>query len=222
MNELIIKKLRLNSYKNISIIKKSKDKKTIFDKYKFKLDKSEKLDLAIAYVYTLEEMKKIIINSYKTEKIRESGSLYLIYPKNKNKLEYIPIHRDSIFPYLEVNEEDGYVKNTQYKFNMMVSLDENYTLIGLKYLLKTKNKKIKKISSIEYVEKIIDIENYLKNFEEEYEFFKEIAQGYKKNWAVYIYSAKTEKTIQKRLEEMKKILKNKYKSKQLYQKDKNK
>lgn len=218
MDEKLVKKLRLDNFKNIDILRPSKDASTVFDDYSFNKSDSEKLDLAIAYIYSLEEMK-IFINKIDEEKIiKENGLIYLAYPKNKNKLGHNPIHRDSIFPFLEVDEDTGYVKDTVFKFNKMVSLDENYTLVGLKNI--SKNTKISNSSKSnrvdDYVDKIEDIEKVLKDYPEELEFYRALTPGYKKDWARYIYSAKTQKTIDKRIEEMVDILGKGYKTKELY------
>ena len=46
------------------------------------------------------------------------------------------VHRDEIFPTLQVNEADGYIKGSTLKFNRMVSLDETFTVVGMKNVLK--------------------------------------------------------------------------------------
>ena len=165
-------------------------------------------------------MEKILKDLWDNEKISESGIIYFAYPKLKNKLGHNPIHRDGIFLYLQVDEEDGYMKNTEYKFNKMISLDENYTLIGLKYLPRKKNKKSTQKSQRvdDYVDNIKDIEDYLADYPGELDFYKKLSPGYKKGWARYVYSAKTQKTIDKRLAEMVEILGQGYKSKELYRK----
>lgn len=81
----------------------------------------------------------------------------------KNKLGNTPVHRDSIFPFLQVNEDDGYVKGTDYKFNRMLVLDENYTLVAVKYLPKLKAK-ISNRPSVrvrDYIDWIKDLEDFL-------------------------------------------------------------
>jgi hypothetical protein len=62
--------------------------------------------------------------------------------------------------YLEVSD-DGYVKGTDYKFNRMDALDENYTLIAVKFLRKAKAKTDNRPSGRvgDYTDKVKDIEN---------------------------------------------------------------
>ena len=176
------------------------------------------MDLAIAFVYSLEEMKEILETLWKNKNVKENGLIYLAYPKNKNKLGHKPIHRDDIFPFLDVNEDDGYVKGTQFKFNKMLALDENYTLIGLKNISeKDFNKSQNQSDRVDdYIENIIDIEDFLKDYPKQYDLYQSLTPGYRKDWARYVYSAKTQKTIDKRLNEMVEILGQGYKSKELY------
>lgn len=207
MDEKLIKKLKLDAYENISVIKNSKDHATSFDGYEFK-NQSKNLDLAIAFVYSLDEMKDVIKDAYRDELIKEDGLIYLVYPKNKNKLGHASIHRDDIFPHLEV-DDDGYVKDMDFKFNKMVALDENYTIVGVKNLVREKNKKSTAPSGRvdDYIDKIEDLEAYLKRYPDQLEFYKNLTPGYRKSWARYVYSARTEKTINKRLTEMVDLLK---------------
>ena len=66
----------------------------------------------------------------------ENGLLYVAYPKKGNKIYPTFVHRDEIFPTLQVNEADGYIKGSTLKFNRMVSLDETFTVVGMKNVLK--------------------------------------------------------------------------------------
>ena len=218
MDETLKKKLKLDKFENIALVKNSKEKQTAFEGFDFKNKNDGLLDLAIAYVYSLEEMKEILESLWKNKNVKENGLIYLAYPKNKNKLGHDSIHRDDIFPFLDVNEDDGYVKGTKFKFNKMLALDENYTLIGLKHLSKKDFKKSQKPSARvdDYIENIRDIEEFLKNYPKQYDFYQCLTPGYKKGWARYVYSAKTQKTIDKRLNEMVEIMKEGYKSKELY------
>lgn len=44
------------------------------------------------------------------------------------------IHRDVLFPALNVDEDSGAVADTGLKFSRMVSFDDNYTAVGLTWL----------------------------------------------------------------------------------------
>ena len=225
MDNTLYKKLKIDKFNKIILINKPKEI-TPFDGMDeishFDLEnvdnKIEISDLIISYVYNLEAMKNVIMKIKNKSILNKNGQIYLIYPKNKNKLNHDQIGRDSIFPYSEVDEDSGFVKSTEYKFNKMVALDENYTLIGLKYDSKI-TKKSKNLPSQrvdDYVDFVDKIEEFLREYPLQLEFYKSLAPGYKKDWARYIFSARTEVTIEKRKNEMVKILSEGFKTKQLY------
>ena len=147
-------------------------------------------------------MKNIIFERYNKDLISENGQFYLIYPKMKNKLGHTPIHRDSIFQFLQVNEDDGYVKGTYYKFNRMLALDENYTLVAVKYLPKSKAKTSNRPSARvrDYIDRIKDLEDFLAKKPKELELFKSLTPGSQRDWVSHVYSAKKKETQQKRLD----------------------
>lgn len=74
-------------------------------------------EVIMAFVYTLNEMKKVIYDSMVD--LQENGRLFLCYPKLRNSLLIPGIHRDDIFPFLNVNDETGYVSGTLMRFNKM-------------------------------------------------------------------------------------------------------
>lgn len=174
--------------------------------------------MAIAFVYSLEEMREVILHLHNQQILIEKGDVYLIYPKLKNKLGHPAIHRDAIFPFLQVDDETGYIKGTAYKFNRMIALDENYTLVGVRHLSLVKSSSAKRAEArvSTYLDKVADILNYLVDYPKEADFYKGLTPGYQRDWARYVYSAKTEATIQKRLDEMVMILGKGYKTKELY------
>lgn len=169
-------------------------------------------DVILAFVVDLQGMDNHI--RLAEEKLVEHGILYLAYPKIKNILGLKGIHRDAIFPYLNVNEETGYVKKTFMRFNKMVSLDENYTILGIKK--DSARKKRDKVSQRvdDYIGYLELIKTRLIN-DEALTFFNKITLGYQKNWARYIYSAKTIETQNRRFQEMKILLKQGIKSRDL-------
>lgn len=213
MDEKLFKKLRLEKYKNIVLLRNSREENP-FDNYISEIKGDT--DLVIAYTYSLEEMKDVIQLLCKNEFIKDGACVYFAYPKQKNKLGHKPIARDDIFPFLNVDEETGFVKDTDFKFNMMVALDENYTLIAVKKILEKKISNKPSQCVDDYVEFIPKIEEFLKEHKKESEFYKSLTFGYKKDWARYVFSAKTEGTRKKRVDEMVEILSFGIKSKDLY------
>ena len=83
--------------------------------------------------------------------------------------------------------------------------------------MKAKKQSNRKSQSVnDYIEMIPNVEEAVKQEADLLEYYKDLTPGYKKEWARYIYSAKQEKTVVKRIEEMKVIFKAGYKTKDLY------
>lgn len=64
MEESLIKKLKLESYKKKALAKASKEASTAFDGCDLPNYREGQLDLAIAFVYSLEEMREVILHLY--------------------------------------------------------------------------------------------------------------------------------------------------------------
>lgn len=96
----------------------------------------QKVDLILAFVKDIEEFKQLVGHVKEKNALNEEGLLYVAYPKKGNKKYDTYIHRDEIFPALRVNEDDGYIEGTSLKFNRMVSLDEVFTIVGIKNAVK--------------------------------------------------------------------------------------
>lgn len=216
LSDQLIKKLNLNKFNTISLFNNAKEENVISKETFETTQLSKQYDCVFSFCYSLKEMKTTIFSLAKQQSLIENGVLYLLYPKQKNILGHKPIHRDAIFPYLNVDEETGYVVGTSYKFNKMVSLDDNYTLIGLKYDLK-KRKDAPSQCVDDYIDNIEILKNKLLNYPEQLEFFKKLSFGYQKDWARYVYSAKQITTQEKRFDEMIHLFSLGFKSKNLYQ-----
>ena len=214
MPEALVKKLKLDKFDQISLLQDAKEDSP-FSTFSREADLS---DLCVAYVYSLEEMQKMIQSLFQSKMLKVGGQLFLLYPKTTNKLGHPAIGRDDIFPFLKV-DENGYVPGTKMKFNRMLALDQNYTLLGLKLTDKIEvpsaNKPSQKVA--DYVSRIPDIKAYLQTHPDQLAFFEELTPGYQRGWARYIYSAKTSATQEKRQAEMIAILRAGFKSKELYQ-----
>lgn len=165
----------------------------------------------LAYVYTLQEMQTALQTIYERHMLREGGFIYLIYPKLRNSKGLSGIHRDDIFPYLQVDDE-GYPQGVPYKFNRMLSVDECYTLISLKYIVAGSKRGESKASERvgDYVHLIPMLADTLSD--EARQLFSNLTPGYQRGWARYVYSAKQEATQKSRIERMIDLLKAGYKS----------
>lgn len=169
-------------------------------------------EVILVFVDSLDMMKQTVLQAEK--ELTNEGILYLCYPKLKNTLSLIGIHRDHIFPYLQVDQTTGYVKDTLMRFNKMAAFDDNYTLLAVKKDTKQKSRPQTSQKVEDYEVYIEHIKELLKN-ESCYDFYNNLTRGYQKGWARYIYSAKTEGTKQKRLKKMIELLSKGIKSKDL-------
>lgn len=214
MTEELFKKLKIDKFQEITLIKAAREK-SVFDYFQ---QNTFPADLIVGYVYHLEEMKELIFRVFNEKLLKPNGQLYLIYPKTKNKLAHDAIGRDSIFPFLKVNRANGYVEGTTIKFNRMNALDDNYTLLGLKYTKQVEERSKTKTSQkvADYVNQIGDVKAYLEAYPKGRDLFEQLTPGYQRGWARYIYSAKTKATQEKRQTEMLEILKAGFKSRELY------
>jgi len=190
----------------------------LFTEQAIKLSKNH--DAIFIFVETIDEMVKhtqLILNK---QLLLEKGYLFFAYPKKGNNRYETFIHRDEIFPAMNVGE-DGYVGNSDIKFARMVSMDDVFTVVGLK----REKKKVKKTSAAsqcvsDYVENIKDVEALLANHPNELQFYQGLTPGYQKDWARHIFSAKQQQTREKRALQMVEILSQGYKSIDLFRRKK--
>ncbi|WP_340002556.1 YdeI/OmpD-associated family protein [Oceanobacillus sp. FSL K6-0127] len=209
----IINKLNLNKYVNMAVLGEPDDY-AIFDGYKTTL--AGEHDAIFVFVETIDEMVEHTRCIIKEEQLLEKGYLFFAYPKKGNKRYESFVHRDEIFPALKV-DEDGYAENSDLKFSRMVSMDDVFTVVGLK-----RDKKSTKKSSAasqcvaDYKDNVKDIERILGDYPNELQFYKGLTPGYQKDWARYIFSAKQQKTRDKRQAQMVDILSQGYKSIDLF------
>ena len=206
----IIDKLKLNKYTNMVVINEPSDyevftgKETVF---------SKEHDAIFIFVETLDEMVKqtnyIISNK---ELLIEKGYIFFAYPKKGNSRYSTFIHRDEMFPALNVGE-DGYVGESEIKFARMVSMDDIFTVVGLK----REKKKVTKTPAMsqcvaDYADRIQDVEALLANHPNELKFYQSLTRN--------LFSVKQEKTREKRLEKMIEVLSQGYKTIELFRKKK--
>lgn len=128
----IIEKLNLKKYPRLTVLNEP-ESYTIFDSYPNEL--SDEQDCIFSFVYTLDEMKELAFDLIQKDVITTNGYLFFAYPKMNNKVYETYIHRDAILPGLET-DDDGFVKDSLYKFSRMVALDEVFTVVGIKKMKK--------------------------------------------------------------------------------------
>ncbi|QIL45656.1 YdeI/OmpD-associated family protein [Vagococcus coleopterorum] len=169
------------------------------------------------FVKDKNEFKEVVLNCDRHQ-LKESGYLFVVYPKLANKLGLEGVHRDEIFPMLSVDEDTGLVAGKDLKFNRMVSFDDNYTVVGLKQVDPEKEKKVKKACNEDYASHIPELAELLGQTDRgAFDFFVGLTKGYQKSWAQHVFSAKQQATQMKRLEQTVMILKAGHKSLNLYQ-----
>lgn len=215
MPKTVVELMRFEKFKRVLILNKP-DWFTMFDKIKFDTRVKGKYDLIISFVFSLPEMKKSLKAIKKDKLLNYNGQIYVVYPKKTNKKYETFIPRDDVLPYLGF-DKDGYMKGTNFKFNRMLSYDETFTAIGLVFHETRKPKQVKKDK--ELVDYDIAVPNLRKAIDHDKvaaEFFDNLAPGYQRQWARYVYSAKTEETIAKRVDNVVDILEQGYKSMREY------
>ncbi len=177
-------------------------------------------DAIFIFVETIDDMVQHTQRIINENHLLEKGYLFFAYPKKGNQRYPTFVHRDEIFPAMNVGE-DGYVQDSDLKFSRMVSMDDNFTVVGLK----REQKKVKKSSAAsqcvaDYEENVGDVEKLLTDHPSELVFYQQLTPGYQRDWARYIFSAKQQKTREKRLEQMIDILSQGYKTVDLYRQKK--
>lgn len=209
----IINKLNLGKYTNMAVLNQPSDY-DLFNGYQMVLSRGH--DAIFIFVETIDEMVKHTQSIINEKQLLEKGYLFFAYPKKGNNRYKTFVHRDEIFPAMKV-DEDGYIDKSDLKFSRMVSMDDVFTVIGIK----REKKKVQKSSAAsqcvaDYEDHVKDIEAVLTEYPNELQFFKDLTPGYQKDWARYIFSAKQKNTQEKRQAQMVDILSQGYKSVDLF------
>lgn len=218
----IVEKLNLNKYPTKLILQVPENMEDFSELEYDSSSKQAKYDLIFIFIFSLEEFTKHLQSVIEKQLLEDNGYLYFAYPKKNNKLYKEYIDRDSFMAALPVDEE-GYVSESNVKFSRMVSLNDVFTVVGLKSVPRKSKKTASSKNSQcvdDYIIHVDDIKNYLNKNEELLKTYNELTFGYQKDWARYVYSAKRKETQEKRLLEMETILGEGYKSMDLYRRKK--
>jgi len=223
----IVAKLKLDKYKKPAVLDMPEGADYMADLAGYDTElKDTKYDLIFAFVLDMASMKKLVDMLIGRDMLLEGGYVYLAYPKKGNKVYPTFIHRDELFAGLSADETTGYIEGSGLKFSRMVGLDDVFTIVGLKREARGKGKPQSSAAPKpsqrvdDYVALIPEVENDLQDTPDLLAFYQSLPEGYRKDWARYVYSAKQEDTRAKRREEMKMILGQGYKSRELYRKAK--
>lgn len=211
----VTEKLNFGKYPDKLILNLPKD---IEDFHGVEYDDSiakDQYDLVFIFVFDLKEFAARLKEVVKKGLVRDNGYLYFAYPKKNNPTYDAYIERDSIYNENHYDKE-GYVHGSSLKFSRMISLNDVFTVVGMKAAAK-KSATVKKSQSVDdYIVHIEDIENYLSGNDEISALYSGLTPGYRKDWARYVYSAKRKETQEKRLKEMEAVLAEGYKTMDLY------
>lgn len=214
----IVEKLNLHKYQQRLVLNKPED---LDDFNELEYDsalKNEKYDLIFMFIFSLDEFSQQIQAVIDNQLLEKNGYLYFAYPKKGNPKYKEYIERDSFFEVVAM-DEDGYTLGSDIKFSRMVSLNDVFTVVGLKSAPKKSLKASSSKSSQcvdDYIVHVDDIKQYLGKNEGLLEMYNQLTTGYQKDWARYVYSAKRKETQEKRLLEMETVLSEGFKSMELY------
>lgn len=215
-NKTIIEKLNLTKYPKKLFLHIPNDVRD-FDDIKYDASIEEKAyDLIFIFVFNLSDYANYLKEIIETQLIEKNGYLFFAYPKKNNGMYKEYIDRDDMINHINPDEE-GFVHGSDLKFSRMVSMNDVFTVVGLKSTPKKKSPTTANSQCVDdYIDNIEEIKKYLENNSDLLNFYNALTPGYQKDWARYVYSAKRKETQDKRLLEMESILGAGYKSKDLY------
>ncbi|MFJ7698297.1 YdeI/OmpD-associated family protein [Lysinibacillus fusiformis] len=176
-------------------------------------------DRIISFAFSVDDMVTYLQKVLKDNSLMEQGYLFFVYPKKGNKKYEQYIHRDEIFPAIQVDEEK-YINGSDLKFSSLMSLDSTFSILSIKRDGKGRGKKKTANSQCvrDYESMIHPLRDVLSENQDDLAFYDGLTPGYQRDWARYIYSAKKQETQEVRLQEMRQIIRLGYKTKELYRK----
>jgi hypothetical protein len=176
-----IAKLKIRANSDMLILSKPVDIKDLDGIiYDTKIEK-RKYDLIFTFIFSIAEFTdtlKIVIDK---DLLNPNGYLYFLYPKKGNKQYNEYIGRDDFFGPAQMNEEDGYVKDSALKFNKMISFNDVFTCIGLKHLAKKPKKSLRPSQRVEdYIARVPDLQKHFAENQEVRDAFNRLTPGYQR------------------------------------------
>jgi len=219
MNQEIIKKFGIEKFDQKLFLNMPADISD-FDGISFSVTPGKnKYDLIFTFIFSLKEfsdlLKKVIDNHW----LYPGGVVYFAYPKKGNKQYQEYIGRDDFFGVVNM-DSDGYVNESPVKFNKMAAFNDVFTVVGLKHEPRRKKSSQPSQCVGDYVERIPDIRKHFEGNKEVLDSFDRLTPGYQRDWARYVFAVKNIATTGKRFVEMEDILKQGYKSVDLFRRNK--
>jgi hypothetical protein len=218
----VVEKLNLSKYKNRLILNTPKGIDDFQELDHSSTIQKKEYDLIFTFVFNLEEFSRDLRIVIEKGLLEDNGYIFFAYPKKNNKQYKEYIERDEIFPYINVGE-DGFVPESNLKFSRMVSLNDVFTVVGMKAVAKKAQKSLANKSRQcvdDYINHVEDIKQHLSRNDDLLNTYNGLTFGYQKDWARYVFSAKRKETQEKRLLEMETIIGDGYKSMDLYRRNK--
>lgn len=215
MDEIIFKKLALAKYARKAIIACPDDVEAFAG-----LDYDDRLgtgryDMVLHFVFTLDAFVDRLNDIIAHDRLNSGGVVYFAYPKKGNKRYAQYIGRDDFFTVIDM-DNDGYVGQSDVRFNKMVAFDDTFTVIGLKHEAKRRRSTQPSRCVGSYADRIPELRERLAPHADVLAFFDALTPGYRRDWARYVFAVRTEATMDRHLEEMVTILRAGYKSVDLY------
>ena len=219
MNQEIIKKFGIDKFDQKLFLNMPADVLD-FDGISFstKQDK-DRYDLIFAFIFSLKEFTYLLKTVIDNHWLNPGGVVYFAYPKKGNKQYQEYIGRDDFFGVVNM-DSDGYVNESQIKFNKMAAFNDVFTVVGLKHEPKRKKSTQPSQCVEDYIERIPEIRKHFEENKDVLDSFDKLTPGYQRDWARYVFGVKNVATSDKRFAEMEHILKQGYKSVDLYRQNK--
>jgi len=210
----LIDKFKLNTYTQLPILNLpaylQEDLKSL-GSYPLK----EKQEAVLVFTESNAQFYETLQKLVKDDVLTDKGMILICYPKKGNPTYPSYVHRDEIF--VKVNmDNDGFIYGSPYMVNRMLGFDENFTLLEVKKLLNFKPGSRPSQSGADFVKFIPDIEALLKDEPVALAFYQSLTPGYRKDWAVHVFSTENQETRTKRIAEMIRLLKEGHKNMTLY------
>ncbi len=210
----LIEKFKLNTYKTLPILNLPPYLKDELSSIAV-TPLLPKQAAILVFTTSNEDFFKTLESLVQQDVLEDKGVLLICYPKKGNPTYPSFVHRDEIFVKVGMNN-DGFIYGSAYMFNRMLGFDDNFTLLEVKKLLNFKPGSRPSQSGADFVKYIPDIETMLKDEPEALKFYQSLTPGYRKDWAVHVFSTENQETRTKRIAEMIKLLKEGHKNMTLY------
>lgn len=210
----LIEKFKLNTYAQLPILNLPDYLQSEFESLgSFPL--KDQQDAVLAFTASNAQFYETLEKLVKADVVTDKGMILICYPKKGNPTYPSFVHRDEIFVKVKM-DHDGFIYGSSYMINRMLGFDENFTLLEIKKLLNFKPGSRPSQSGADFIKFIPDIEALLKDEPVALAFYQSLAPGYRKDWAVHVFSTENPETRNKRIAEMIKLLKEGHKNMTLY------